>query len=70
MRDLVGLKCLLVYYPGHLAAAVAFNGNVTGDYIMQNGVKYIVSDPTYIGASVGRTMPQMDNSTATVIILE
>ncbi len=70
VRDLLGLKCLLIYYPGHLAAAVAFNSNVGGDYIMQGGRKFVVTDPTYIGARVGRTMPDMDNASANVILLE
>lgn len=70
VRDLLGLKCILVFYPGHLAAAVSFSDFVSGDYIQLNGQKYIVSDPTYIGASVGMTMPKMDNQTAKIILLE
>ena len=70
VRDLVGLKAILVYYPGHLAMAVHFTENVTGDYIMLNGEKYHVCDPTYIAAAVGRTMPGMDNSQARVILLQ
>ena len=69
VRDLMGLDCILIYYPGHLAAAVAFTENVSGDYIMLNGRKFVVSDPTYIGAPVGKTMPNMDNKSATVILL-
>lgn len=69
VRDLLGLKVVLVYYPGHLATAVQFNEEVNGDYLVVNGRKYTICDPTYIGASIGRTMPQMDNSTAKVIIL-
>lgn len=70
VRDLLGLKCILVFYPGHLAAAVRFTDQVNGDFIMLNGYKYIVSDPTYIGAPVGITMPDMDNQTAKVILLD
>ncbi len=71
VRDLLGLKCLLIYYPGHLAAAVAFTeGNVAGDYLTVDGRRYVVTDGTYIGAPVGRTMPGMDNKTAKVIVLE
>ena len=70
VRDLLGLRCILVFYPGHLAMAVHFTDNVKGDYIMLNGEKFVVCDPTYIGASVGRTMPKMDNQTAKVILLE
>lgn len=70
VRDLLGLKCILIYYPGHLACAVNFTNDVNGDYILLSGNKYIITDPTYIGAPVGRTMPNMDNTTATVILLE
>ena len=70
VRDLLGLRCILVYYPGHLACAVNFSQPVSGDYIMVNGTKYVVCDPTYIGASVGHTMPGCDNSAAKVIILQ
>ena len=70
VRDLLGLKVLLVYYPGHLATAVCFTDNVTGDYISLNNQKYVVCDPTYIGAPVGATMPEMDNGKAKVILLQ
>ncbi len=69
VRDLLGLDCLLVYYPGHLACAVCFEEEVSGDYILLDNRRYVVCDPTYIGAPVGRTMPNMDNSTAKVILL-
>ncbi len=70
VRDLLGLKCILIYYPGHLASAVCFTESVKGDYISVNGNRYIVCDPTYIGAPVGCTMPDMDNATAKVIVLQ
>ena len=70
VRDLLGLKSILIYYPGHLASAVCFNQQVTGDYILLSGNKFVVCDPTYIGAPVGLTMPNMDNKSANVIILE
>ncbi|MBC8601634.1 hypothetical protein H8784_07840 [Parabacteroides acidifaciens] len=70
VRDLLGLKVVLIYYPGHLATAVHFSENVTGDYVAINGTRYVICDPTFIGAPVGRTMPDMDNATAKVILLE
>lgn len=70
VRDLLGLKVVLIYYPGHLATAVNFTENVTGDYITINGKRYVICDPTYIGAPVGATMPNMDNTSAKVILLE
>lgn len=70
VRDLLGLKTILVYYPGHLASAVCFTDKVAGDYIMLNDKRFIITDPTYIGAPVGNTMPDMDNTQASVILLE
>lgn len=70
VRDLLGLDCILIYYPGHLASAVCFNEQVNGDYIQLNGKRFVVCDGTYIGAPIGMTMPGMDNKTAKVILLE
>ena len=70
VRDLVGLDVILVYYPGHLASAVRFDEDLPGDYIALNHRKYMVCDPTYIGASIGMSMPNMDNQTAKVILLK
>jgi hypothetical protein len=69
VRDLLGLKCILIYYPGHLASAVCFTSDVNGDYISVNGSRYVICDATYIGAPIGHTMPNMDNETAKVIVL-
>lgn len=70
VRDLLGLDAMLVYYPGHLATAVAFNEEEPrGDYLTYNGRRFTVCDPTYINAGVGRTMPGMDNSQAQVVLL-
>ena len=69
VRDLVKLKTVLIYYPGHLAAAVEFPEPVDGDYLTVEGRRFTICDPTYINAPVGRTMPSMDNSVAKAIIL-
>ena len=37
---------------------------------MVDGRKFIVCDPTYLGARIGMTMPGMNNSEATVILLQ
>ena len=70
VRDLLGLKCVLVYYPGHLAMAVHFNEDVKGDYFELNGERFVVADPTFINARVGRTMTGMNSAEATVILLQ
>lgn len=69
VRDLLGLDVVLLYYPGHLATAVAFSEDVNGDYLTYSNRKYVVCDPTYINAGVGRTMPGMNNQQAQIIAL-
>lgn len=70
VRDMMGLDVAFVSYPGHLAAAVHFNQDVTGDYFLVDGKKYLVCDPTYINAPIGLTMPGMDNKTAQVYLFD
>lgn len=71
IRDLLGLKCILVYYPGHLASGVCFTENIDGDYINVEGDRYIVCDPTILsGTPVGWTMRGMKNNEAKVIVLK
>lgn len=70
VRDLVGLKCVLIYYPGHLAAAVHFNEEVKGDSFFLDDEQYVVCDPTYIGADIGMQIPGMDIDAARVIAIE
>lgn len=70
VRDLMGLKVALVLYDNHLAAAVAFTEDVPGDYVMFNGRKYTICDPTIFYANVGKTMRGMDNQSAVLIDLQ
>lgn len=70
VRDLFGLDVALIYYPGHLATAVCFNDEVSGDAIMINGRKFIVCDPTFIGAPVGAQMPNLEYDKVQAIVLQ
>lgn len=69
VRELVGLDVVLLNYPQHLATAVCFNDDVQGDYMMIEGKRYVVCDPTFIGSHVGEAMPQFKKTKATVIRL-
>lgn len=69
VRDLVGLDVALVYYPGHLAAAVCFDEQVPGDALMINGRRFVIADPTYMNAPVGKQMPDLDYSKTQAIVL-
>lgn len=67
VRDLLGLDVVLLNYPGHLATAVKFEEDVIGDYILLNDGKYIVCDPTYIGAGIGEAMPDCRDEKAVIV---
>lgn len=69
IRDLLDLDVALIYYPGHLATAVCFNQEVAGDAMIIGGRKFIVCDPTYIGAPVGAQMPDLEYGKAQAIVL-
>ena len=70
VRDLLDLRVVLLYYPGHLAAAVRFEDEQpTGDYLQLPEGRYFVADPTYIGAPIGLTMPSCRDKKITVIQL-
>lgn len=70
VRDLLGLRCLLVYYPGHLAAAIEFTDEVAkGDYFMVDGHRFTSADPTYIVSRAGQTANAKDKDQAVVIVI-
>lgn len=72
VRDLLGLRVALVHYPGHLAAAVNFKEDVSGDHFTHEGLKFTVCDPTIIGigAPVGTSMTRYKKTPATLITVE
>ena len=72
VRDLLGLDCALVYYPGHLATAVKFTELPNGTYYTtkNDGVNYTVCDPTYINAPVGEPMKQYKDTAPQLIRLK
>lgn len=67
VRDLLHLDVVLLNYPGHLATAVQFSENVGGYYFTVNDKKYVLCDPTYIGAPVGDCMPQFVGVGAVIV---
>ncbi len=58
VRETLGLKVIGLEYPEHVAAAVGFTAPVIGDYLVYKNSKFVVSDPTYINAPAGLTMPK------------
>lgn len=68
VHELLNLDVLLLHYPNHIATAVCFESdNIKGDSLSVNGKRYIICDPTYIGASIGRTMPNFKGVSPKVI---
>ncbi len=64
---LTGLDVIGLDFPGHIATAVHFRGEVKGDGIAYKGKRYVVCDPTYLNADVGESMPGMKVSEASII---
>lgn len=68
VKDLLGLKAILLDYPNHIAAAVCFDEDIPGDYVvLGDGTRYLVCDPTYIGAPIGVCMDQYKGVSPEVI---
>jgi hypothetical protein len=69
VRQLVGLEVVGLHYPGHLATAVRFSGEMSGATIRHNGARYVVADPTYINADAGQLMPRLKGETPEIVPL-
>ncbi|MFO7896409.1 MAG: hypothetical protein R6U84_05725 [Candidatus Cloacimonadales bacterium] len=69
VRNILKLNVVGLDYPGHIAAAVNLNTDLKGDYILHDEAKYIISDPTYINANLGMTMPQFQDVQPKIIEL-
>lgn len=70
VRNLLKKKVVLLDYPGHVATAVRMDSEVKGNYILLDGEKYIVCDPTYMNAEAGRVIPACRKKRPKVIRLE
>lgn len=70
VRELLGLDVVLLNYPEHMATAVAFDEAVSGDNLSIGGRRFTVCDPTYIGAPIGKAMPQFRGVKADVIVVD
>ena len=69
VRELVGIKVVGLQYPGHMTTAVALKqvkpGYATVSYA---GSRYVIADPTYIGASAGMAMPSYQKLNPTRVV--
>ena len=67
VKSLLNLDVVGLDYPGHVAAAVNFNETVKGDGVYYQGKRYVITDPTYINANAGMTMPNLKRAEPKVI---
>ena len=70
VRELVGLDVIGLIFPKHVATAVLFNEDLEGDYITHNKKKYLICDPTYIGADIGMCMTKFKSAEAKLILFD
>lgn len=69
VKNLLGNDIVAVLYKGHIATAVKPNSEIKGQGYMINGSKYLVADPTYIGADIGQVMPGYGKQSPKLITL-
>jgi len=67
VENLLGLDVVGLKFEDHLATAVHFSSKIDGDSFMFDGKRYTISDPTYINANAGMTMPNYKNKSFEVI---
>ena len=67
VKNLSNLDIIALKYNNHLSTAIAFTSYVKGDSTQFNNKRYVVSDPTYINANIGQTMPIYKNKKFKII---
>lgn len=61
VRNLLHLDVHLINYPGHECTGIAFtNQSLPGHAYRYNNKRYLICDPTYIGATLGMCMEQYE----------
>jgi hypothetical protein len=68
MKELLGVDAVLLDYPNHIASAARFAEEIPGEYVqLSDGNKYLICDPTYIGAPIGACMEQYMHVSPSII---
>ena len=67
MKNLLDLPMVALKYKDHLSMAVSFQTKVKGDSFNYKDKRYVITDPTYINANVGLSMPKYKNSSFDII---
>ena len=69
VRNLLHLDVHLINYPGHECTGIAFTDQqLPGHGYRYNSRRYLICDPTYVGATLGMCMPQYEQETPKVEI--
>lgn len=58
VRKLLKKEVVLLNYSDHVATAVLIDKEIPGTYIQTDGKRYLLCDPSYIGAEIGQCMPK------------
>lgn len=66
IRNVLDLRTIMLEYSDHIALAVHLNCDIKGDYVRRGNDKYYVCDPTYIGATVGMSIPEYRKQAAKI----
>lgn len=69
VKTFTNCRAVLLEYPDHVSAGVNLVGSIKGDHVIINGENYYVCDPSYIGATVGMTIPKYKNTSVKVYVL-
>lgn len=62
VKNLLGLDVVGLKYKDHLATAVAFSTKISGDGFQFQNKRYTITDPTYVNAKAGMSMPKYKNA--------
>lgn len=68
-RNLLDIKVVGLAFEGHMATAVCIEG-IEGAGFEHDGCRYIVADPTFIGAPIGLVMPMVKNQTPDLVLVD
>lgn len=67
LHNVAGIENHIISYPGHEATALTLpDDDLRGTSYDHGGKKFFISDPTYIGASIGMCMPDFLNTAPTI----
>jgi hypothetical protein len=67
-RNLLDIKVVGLAFEGHMATAVCIEG-IEGAGFEHEGCRYVVADPTFIGAPIGLVMPMVKNQTPDLVLV-